>query len=64
MPPPGYVILGDCMVTGMYCPPNNALVLRDTDPTELVDGRPPLLARPMTCVMVRLFVVSIWRWLY
>jgi hypothetical protein len=53
VPPPGYVILGDCMVTGMYCPPNNALVLRDTDPSELVDGRPPLLARPMSCLVVR-----------
>lgn len=53
VPPPGYVALGDCMVTGMYCPPNNALVLRDTDPSELVDGRPPLLARPMSCLMVR-----------
>jgi hypothetical protein len=54
VPPPGYVSLGDCMVTGMYCPPNNVLVLRDTDPSELMDGRPPLLARPMSCVMVRM----------
>jgi vacuolar protein sorting-associated protein 13A/C len=53
VPPPGYVILGDCMITGMYCPPSNALVLRDTDPSELVDGRPPLLARPLSCVSVR-----------
>lgn len=53
VPPPGYVILGDCMVTGMYCPPSNVLVLRDTDPSELVDGRPPLLARPLSCVAVR-----------
>jgi hypothetical protein len=53
VPPPGYVSLGDCMVTGMYCPPNNVLVLRDTDPSELMDGRPPLLARPMGCEMVR-----------
>lgn len=56
VPPPGYVTLGDCMVTGMYCPPNNALVLRDTDPSELVDGRPPLLARPLSCVLVRVLV--------
>jgi hypothetical protein len=53
VPPPGYVCLGDCMVTGMYCPPSTALVLRDTDPSELVDGRPALLARPISCVAVR-----------
>jgi len=54
VPPPGYVTLGDCMVTGMYCPPNSALVLRDTDPSEHVDGQPPLLARPMSCLAVGL----------
>lgn len=54
LPPPGYVVLGDCMVTGMYCPPPHVLVVRDTDPSELVDGRPPLLARPIKCLQVRL----------
>lgn len=58
VPPPGYVSLGDCMVTGMYCPPSNALVLRDTDPSELVDGRPPLLARPISCLVVRWLLLA------
>lgn len=53
VPPPGYVALGDCMVTGMYCPPNNVLVLRDTDPATQAPGVAPLLARPLKCLQVR-----------
>jgi hypothetical protein len=53
VPPPGYVALGDCMVTGMYCPPSNVLVLRDADPSQQLQGAPPLLARPLRCLQVR-----------
>lgn len=49
-----YVLLGDCLVTGIYAPPPGCLVLRETDPAEaLADpGKPPLLARPLNYVRV------------
>ncbi len=50
--PPGYVALGDCMVTGMYAPPQGVLVLRDADPAENLEEGPPLLARPLSYVPV------------
>lgn len=52
VPPPGYAVLGDCMVPGLYCPPKSVLVVRDTDPSEVVQGKPPLLARPIKCLQV------------
>lgn len=54
VPPPGYVVLGDCMVPGMYRPPENVLVIRDIDPSEAVPGQPPLLARPLKYMSVSL----------
>jgi vacuolar protein sorting-associated protein 13A/C len=51
LPPPGYVTLGDCMVTGIYCPPPGVLVVRDTDPSEFHEG-PPMLARPIGITQV------------
>jgi vacuolar protein sorting-associated protein 13A/C len=53
VPPPGYVALGDCMVTGMYAPPKSVLVLRDTDPAEALESGAPLLKPPLCYVMVR-----------
>jgi vacuolar protein sorting-associated protein 13A/C len=61
LPPPGYVILGDCMVPGMYCPPQTVLVVRDTDPSEVVEGRPPLLARPIKLLQVRVGAAACMR---
>jgi hypothetical protein len=55
VPPPGYVVLGDAMVTGKYCPPPSVLVVRDIDPSEAVAGQPPLLARPIKCLQVKLW---------
>lgn len=57
VPPPGYVSLGDCMVTGLYAPPQSAVVLRDSDPTELLQkGQLPILARPRGYIRVRAFI--------
>jgi hypothetical protein len=41
------------MVPGMYCPPQTVLVVRDTDPSEVVEGQPALLARPIKLLQVR-----------
>lgn len=61
VPPPGYVRLGDCMVAGLYCPPQSVLVVRDADPSENIAGQPPLLARPLRCSQVQGYT-CFWLW--
>ena len=62
--PPGYVSLGDAMVVGRYCPPDQVLVVRDLAHEEaLQQSGPPPLARPIKFTLVRMGSACIGRWL-
>lgn len=51
-PPPGYAALGDCMVTGMYAPPQEVWVIRDAEPGQEEEETTPLLKKPINYNLV------------